>query len=101
MQKLKGYRAVVQACAAAVMTLGLGSVAAAGDGDMTHPGLLQNMGGDTFKDQRITLRGYVEGGYAWSFDRPRTGFLGYGNIFNEKSDDLTLNQVSIVRPGIA
>jgi hypothetical protein len=97
MLRAKGYRALIRACAAAAAVVVTGSAARAADpAPVVSDGFLQSIGGDGLKDSGIIFRGYVEGGAVFSFDRPASGAMGYGNLFNDKTDDPTLNQVSVL-----
>src|SRR5438874_822400 len=102
MSKLKVYRALMVAGTGAAMTLlAATQTAHAGTSNdpadineaaASSPGPLQNLGGEYLERAGIKVRGYIAGAYTFSFARPDSGFMGYGNLFDDKSDDPTLSQ---------
>ena len=66
-----------------------------------EPTLLQakmtqyNLGGSWLDQNAIRVGGYGEFGYVYNFDHPASGFNGYGFLFNDKEQDLTLDQISL------
>jgi len=52
-------------------------------------------GGSWLEQYDLKLTGYVEGGWNFNFVRPNGGTNGTGRLFDDKSDDPKLNQLSI------
>jgi hypothetical protein len=66
-----------------------------------EPTLLQskltqyNAGGQWLEQNAIRVGGYAEAGYVYNFVHPGSGFNGYGFLFPDKEQDLTLDQISL------
>jgi hypothetical protein len=55
----------------------------------------QGWGGSTLSEYGIKVGGYVEVGYTWNFNNPDNGDNGFGRLFDDKSQDLRLSQLSL------
>lgn len=65
------------------------------------PGLLQsqmtqhNMGGSQMESYGIRIHGYAEAGFNYNVKDPPSGDNGWGRLFDDRSQDLKLNQISL------
>jgi hypothetical protein len=82
------------------MTLSTPVYAAASDGDI-QAGLLESQMreragvGGWFDEYGLRLTGHAAAGFTYNFMRPPGGTNGPGRIFDDKSDDPTLNQIDL------
>src|SRR5881394_71082 len=111
MSMSNGYRSFLTKWAVAAVVLGAASGARAADPALNSSagsslslsqtidptgassGFLQRtfINGTVFDDARLKVRGYMS-----NFDRPGTSSNGYGILFNDKTDDATMNQLSLI-----
>ncbi|MBC8109105.1 MAG: porin [Anaerolineae bacterium] len=72
----------------------------AGDGLLQTQMRERGWGGSWLEQNDIKLTGYAEAGYTYNFARPPNGANGanggIGRLFDDKSDDLRLDQLSIM-----